>query len=224
MQNVYGFYSYPNGVQEFIVRTRRGHQPDVYVSRRYGDFKTLAAELRKAHPGESIPAPPAKDRTIVSLSTTTSPVGTQIPGTSRPGSPRGAIYATGRNTSGDSFSSQSTTSPISPTMPMLGVGGATYTGGASRLAREKNRLTLRAYLHSLLASPELASSPVLRSFLLSGPTQLTAEEMEDAIRREEADKLREDGRKRFAREIAARVDGLREAARSVKGELFAKSM
>ncbi|KAF9821175.1 hypothetical protein IEO21_00783 [Rhodonia placenta] len=170
--------------EEFIVRTRRGHQPDVYVSRRYGDFKTLAAELRKAHPGESIPAPPAKDRTIVSLSTT---------------------------------------SPISPTMPMLGVGGPTYTGGASRLAREKNRLTLRAYLHSLLASPELASSPVLRSFLLSGPTQLTAEEMEDAIRREEADKLREDGRKRFAREIAARVDGLREAARSVKGELFAKN-
>ena len=31
---------------EFIVRTRRPNQPDVYVSRRSGDFKTLAAEVR----------------------------------------------------------------------------------------------------------------------------------------------------------------------------------
>lgn len=32
-------------LQEFIVRTRRSHFKDVYVSRRYGDFKTLYNEV-----------------------------------------------------------------------------------------------------------------------------------------------------------------------------------
>ena len=34
--------------------------------------------------------------------------------------------------------------------------------------------------------------------------------------------MREDGRIRFAKEITARVDGLRDAVRSVKGELLGK--
>lgn len=32
--------------EEFIVRTRRSHFKDIFVSRRYGDFKTLADEVR----------------------------------------------------------------------------------------------------------------------------------------------------------------------------------
>lgn len=31
--------------EEFIIRTRRSHHEDRYVSRRYGDFKTLANEV-----------------------------------------------------------------------------------------------------------------------------------------------------------------------------------
>ncbi|EPS94095.1 hypothetical protein FOMPIDRAFT_1055405 [Fomitopsis schrenkii] len=58
--------------EEFIIRTSQSHQSDVFVSRRYGDFKTLANKLQKAHPGESIPAPPPKDRTTVNLSTSIS--------------------------------------------------------------------------------------------------------------------------------------------------------
>lgn len=46
--------------------------------------------------------------------------------------------------------------------------------------------------------------------------------MEDAHRREEADNTREDGRKRFAKEVAARVDGLRDAVKSVKGDIMGK--
>lgn len=65
---------------------------------------------------------------------------------------------------------------------------------------------------------------MLRSFLLSGPTQLSPEEVEDARRREEADQVREVGRIRFAKEITARVDGLRDAVKDVKGELFAKGV
>lgn len=92
----------------------------------------------------------------------------------------------------------------------------------SRLSREKNRLTLRSYLNSLLTSSTIASSPVLRSFLLSGSITLTPDELEDAQRREEADKIREEGRKRFAKEVAGRVDGLRDAVKSVKGDIMGK--
>ncbi|KAF7432980.1 hypothetical protein PC9H_004924 [Pleurotus ostreatus] len=166
---------------EFIIRTRRSRYRDVFVARRYGDFKTLATELRKAHHDEDIPSPPVKDRSTVS-----------------------------------SFGS-----PVSPTMrsPLSSQQGLP----SPRLSREKNRLTLRAYLHTLMTSKVIASSPVLRSFLLSGPTTLTADELEDARRREEADQLREEGRKRFAKEIAHRVDGLRNAIRSVKGDIMGEN-
>ena len=133
------------------------------------------------------------------------------------------LYDNDRNSSGDSFNLGS---PISPTSSYNGLdapgGGGGMAQQAARLSREKNRLTLRSYLHSLLSSSTFASSPVLKSFLLSGPTRLTEEELEDARRREEADRMREDGRMRFAKEITARVDGLRETVRSVKGELLGK--
>lgn len=73
-----------------------------------------------------------------------------------------------------------------------------------------------------MGSSTIASSPVLKSFLLSGPTTMSSEELEDARRREDADKMREDGRKRFAKEIAARVDGLRDAVKSVQGDIMGK--
>ncbi|SJL02010.1 uncharacterized protein ARMOST_05334 [Armillaria ostoyae] len=166
--------------EEFIVRTRRSHHPDHFVSRRYGDFRTLANELRKAHPNEDIRPPPAKDRSTVNVPQSMSPDSPSFPTSSVPATP-------------------------------------------SRLSREKNRLTLRAYLHSLLSSSTvIASSPVLQSFLLSNPTTLSPSELDDARQREEADHVREDGRKRFAKEIASRVDGLREAVKSVKGDVMGK--
>ncbi|KAJ7179115.1 hypothetical protein C8R46DRAFT_625317 [Mycena filopes] len=178
--------------EEFIVRTRRSNVPDVFVSRRYGDFRALALELRKAHPTEDIKPPPVKDRTTVSAPPTASPL-----------SPA-PTFASRQQSMWDDPDQ-------TPQIQQI-----------SRLAREKNRLTLRAYLHSLLASYTIASSPVLKSFLLSGPTTLSHEEIEDALRREEADRVRDDGRKHFAKEIASRVDGLRDAVKSVKGDIMGK--
>ncbi|KAF8265123.1 hypothetical protein EI94DRAFT_1736635 [Lactarius quietus] len=172
--------------EEFIIRTRRSHCKDVYVSRRYGDFRTLYNELRKAHSDEDVRPPPAKDRTYVS-------------GTS-------ASLEHAESGSNDSL-------PLSPT--------PTATPSL-RLAREKNRLTLRAYLHSLISSITIASSPVMRSFLLSDPTTLSDEELEDAQRREEADRTRDEGRKQFAKEISVRVDSLRGLVKNVKSELLGK--
>ncbi|KAG8218452.1 hypothetical protein J3R82DRAFT_4080 [Butyriboletus roseoflavus] len=182
--------------EEFLIRTTLSHDKQVCVARRYGDFRTLADELRKAHPDFIVPSPPPKDRTAVDVT---------IP----PPSP--------------SLSDHTFSSDPDPSVP--GSFYATQSNGRHpppRLSREKNRLTLRAYLHTLLANPPFSSSPVLRSFLFSGPTRLSPQEQEDARRREEADRVREQGRKEFARQISARVDQLREAVSTVKGEIVGR--
>lgn len=161
-------------------------------------------QLRKAHPDAIVPSPPPKDRTAVDVPT--SPTST-IPSdaTFPPENTSTVSLALDPSPPGDFYAAQS-------------------NGGylPSRLSREKNRLTLRAYLHALLATPPLSSSPVLRSFLFSGPTSLSPQEQEDARHREEADRVREEGKKEFAREIGVRVDQLRDAARTVKGEIVGR--
>ncbi|OAX43474.1 hypothetical protein K503DRAFT_140414 [Rhizopogon vinicolor AM-OR11-026] len=192
--------------EEFIIRTRLSENREVCVSRRYGDFKTLADELRKFHPEEMVPSPPVKDRTIVNVPRSTSPLNVSVMSRIQ-GYPLPDHGATPPDYSSESL----------PQSPSSG-----SSGPPPRLSREKNRLTLRAYLHSLMSNVTIASSPVLKSFLLSGPTTLSPDEVEDARRREEADRIRENGRKRFAHEIAVRVDGLRDAVKSVKGDIMGK--
>lgn len=201
-------------LQEFIIRTRRSHFKDVYVSRRYGDFRTLYNEvsfvahqcpfhtesqtqLRKAHPDEEIRPPPTKDRTYVSS--------------------RAPLGPTTSNTSASFEFPASGTNDPQPHSPVIPAASPSH-----RLAREKNRLTLRAYLHTLMFSTTIASSLVIKSFLLSDPTTLTNDELEDAERREEADRTRDEGRKQFSKEVSARVDSLRGLVKGVKGDLLGK--
>jgi hypothetical protein len=90
------------------------------------------------------------------------------------------------------------------------------------LAREKNRLTLRAYLNVILSIPFALNSMVLRSFLLSGAIQLSPAEKLDAQRRAEADAVREEGKRRFKEEAEKRVEALREGLADFKGDILGK--
>ncbi|KAG6335634.1 hypothetical protein ID866_3450 [Astraeus odoratus] len=139
--------------QEFIIRTRLSQDREICVSRRYGDFKTLADELRKAHPEEIVPSPPAKDRTAVDM---TAPALAQL--SSPTHSPTQAAFD---KTSQDSLPQSS---PIPGTFHAHAQQYGNSKHPASRLSREKNRLTLRAYLHSLLATPAFASSPLPQNY------------------------------------------------------------
>ncbi|KAG8721485.1 hypothetical protein FRC08_012618 [Ceratobasidium sp. 394] len=192
--------------EEFVIRTRRTGQPDVFVSRRYGDFKSLSDELRKHHPMEEVRPPPQKDRSqvVVNGANPSFSIRSYLYGSTTPTSPAGPSTPVPTNDSVESIGSPTSIS----TQPQS-------------LSREKNRLTLRGYLHGLLShSSAIASSPVLRSFLLSGPIRLTDEERRDAERREEADRVREEGKKKFAEEVAARVEVLRGAVRGVRGDMM----
>lgn len=249
---------------ETIWRLQNSGRRGILLSHARSHKFLTQSQLRKAHPSEIVPPPPPKDRTYVNVnlsappsastsppspfgasthpsasfqhSVPSSPSMNYIPRQSRP---MPGMYQNEAYSSVDSLQSIGSNSS-SPGSPAIANGSSVLSHQASRLAREKNRLTLRAYLHSLLSSPVFASSPVLRSFLLSNPTRLryvhvlifvtfglsvylfSDEELTDARRREEADRMRDDGRIRFAKEIRERVDGLREAVRSVKGELMGK--
>ena len=157
-------------------------------------------QLRKAHPDEEIRPPPAKDRTYVSSRVRELPLSPTPSNTS-------SSFETPAPTGGSYDSPPA--SPVPTVAPSL------------RLAREKNRLTLRAYLHALMSST-IGSSPVIRSFLSADPTTLTNEEVEDAQRREEADRTRDEGRKQFAREVSAQVDSLRSVVKCLKGDLLGR--
>jgi flagellar basal body-associated protein FliL len=111
--------------------------------------------------------------------------------------------------------------PLSPTPSNMSSLTVNATG-KHNLAREKNRLTLRAYLHNLLNSPVIASSPVLRSFLMDGPIRLNQEEKTDILRREDADHVREEGKKRFDKEVKDRVEKLQQSMGHFKSDVVGK--
>ncbi|OCF31899.1 PX domain-containing protein [Kwoniella heveanensis BCC8398] len=206
--------------EEFIIRTRRNGVSDTFVTRRYGDFRRLADELRLAFPDYPIPPPPPKDKTATAAAVVSPPAsagysaynplrmiygsGTPATGSPDPGSPSG--YAT-PSTSSTAGPPDSPSSPTTQTTP---------------LSREKNRLTLRAYLQSILALPFIINSPILRSFLLSAPTALTPPETVDCQRRLEADAVREEGRRRFRLEAEKRIEALREGLAQFKGDVLSK--
>ncbi|ORY28587.1 hypothetical protein BCR39DRAFT_534242 [Naematelia encephala] len=197
---------------EFLIRTRRPGVGDVFVSRRYGDFKRLADELRFAFPDHNLPPPPPKDKSV-----TAQPV--VAPQQYSYYNPMRMIYGSGSTGTPPSNSGTSTPAPnASSTFP----DPASPVGSTTPLSREKNRLTLRAYLQSVLQIPQISDSPMLRSFLLSNPTILTPPEAMDCQRRLEADAVREEGRRRFREEAAKRVEALREGLAQFKGDVLSR--
>ncbi|GMK60115.1 hypothetical protein CspeluHIS016_0903320 [Cutaneotrichosporon spelunceum] len=193
--------------EEFIIRTQRSGFKDVYVSRRYGDFRRLAEEIRSRFPEVALANPPTKDKTV----TTVAPVQQGGYGYYNP---LRMIYGSGTATPTDPPKNGTSSPRPSVDEP----GPATPTP----LSREKNRLTLRAYLQNILSIPEVANSPVIRSFLLSSPITLTPPEMADVQRRMEADAVREEGRRRFREEAERRVEKLREGLAQFKGDILTR--
>ncbi|CAH7682702.1 hypothetical protein BY996DRAFT_6432492 [Phakopsora pachyrhizi] len=176
--------------EEFVIRTRTPALGEVYVSRRYREFVQLAEILRVEFPEIDIRNPPPKDRRAVDGTTDG--------------------YATA-NSSGPS-----PTLPGSLTVDELPISDPL---APIHFAREKNRLTLRAYLHRLLAKSEISNSHQFEKFLISDPIQLTASEKRDVENREARDRAREKERIRFKTEVQNRVRELDQYLRSFREEL-----
>ncbi|CAD6898166.1 unnamed protein product [Tilletia controversa] len=205
--------------EEFIIRTRRPNQPEIYVSRRYGDFARLAETLRIDFPDEEIRPPPNKDRSHRHVDDDASAPSPNLKPTNAGES---ISWEEGEQEEVlDDDESQRPADQPRRRLRKISLGRATHPAQMStvQLAREKNRLTLRAYLRSLLAVPAVADSESFQDFLIGDPIVLNRDEIEDAARRERLDEVREAEQQQFADESARRAKELQTHLKAFKEDL-----
>ena len=161
----------------------------------------MTDQLRKECVDEKVSNPPPKDRRSVDLRAGASPDLSPRPSMDS-GAPPFA------STSSSAASTTTTTPPL-----------AFDPAHVPSLARERNRLTLRAYLRSILANPVLASSDAFQSFLLESPIEMNPKEQQDVLIREEMDRIREQEMRSFRAEVEERVEELEGYLRKFREEL-----
>lgn len=75
--------------------------------------------------------------------------------------------------------------------------------------RENQRISLRAFLRTLLHNPQIAQTKAIQDFLTRDPITPRDEDIDDIVRRSEVDKKRVEEQKKFyeiARKRAADLD------------------
>ena len=199
---------------EFLIRVRRAGQADIYVGRRYGEFSKLHKRLRTELAGKMLPPLPRKNKTSTTASMfgggddddSISSVSTQSTNFEDSSSTRNLVSRAHKRigsraslTPGTGTpSSRRTSTEVSPAR-----------GETIRLHREDQRVSLRAFLRTLLQNPQIAEARSMSDFLTLQPVKLNEEELEDVERRREMDMNRLEEQRRFyeiARQRAAELD------------------
>lgn len=203
---------------EFILRVHQEGKPHIYVGRRYGDFVKLHKRLRTELPGKVLPPLPRKNkRSSTSIffggsgddeTSSVSSVSTHENGQPADEESRGRLttnLGVGSARRSISRSSALSKSPKSPKSPRL----SSDHGETVVLYREEQRVSLRAFLRTLLQNKRIAESKAMKEFLTGQPIALTEEDLVDIQRRRDADAARVEEQQRFyeiARQRAAELD------------------
>ncbi|GJJ77109.1 hypothetical protein EMPS_09468 [Entomortierella parvispora] len=91
----------------------------------------------------------------------------------------------------------------------------------AKAAHEKDRISLRGYLHNLArVAPEIVTSTIFVQFLTKDPVTLTADELKDIQIRAALDQHRAEQQEKFDREVAAKVQELEGHMKQVKLDLL----
>lgn len=201
---------------EFLIRVKRVEQPEIYVGRRYGDFAKLHKNLRREMPGKVLPPLPRKNKS--------STLSSMMPGGDDDGS---SISSVSTQASVAEDTSRSFTPKHQRFKSSLSLGTGSGTGSPRnrasprpslsrepspqpiRLHREDQRVSLRAFLRTILQNPQIAESKSVAEFFSSQPVTLNEEELEDVARRKEMDARRLEEQRQFyeiARKRAAELD------------------
>lgn len=217
---------------EFILRIKRKGELEHFVGRRYGDFSKLHRKLRTELPGRVLPALPKKNKTDTrasglltsftsaandsddssasSISTRRTRQSQNFGGASSLLTASSAARGPGSIRSARSSRSKKGTSPRPSVDGQLSPGFATPNGNKEIvLWRENQRISLRAFLRSLLHNPQVANTKAMVEFLSGDPITPTDEDVEDIIRRKALDEKRMEEQKEFyeiARRRAAELD------------------
>ncbi|KFY41538.1 hypothetical protein V495_04894 [Pseudogymnoascus sp. VKM F-4514 (FW-929)] len=212
---------------EFILRVRKKGEMPYFTGRRYGDFLKLHKSLRTEFPGKILPEPPKKNKQNHTATNLFS---------SSKGDDSDSSSISSVSTKGTSVTDAAATTTAS--MRMLAVKGnhrqssSGQTLGADSprnsidnrslsnsintsdnehvvLHRESQRISLRAFLRTLLQNPEIARSRAIDEFLTHHHITPTDEDVADIDKRRLMDEKRLKEQKKFyeiARKRAAELD------------------
>jgi hypothetical protein len=219
---------------EFILRIKKKGELEHFVGRRYSDFAKLHSRLRTELPGRVIPEMPKKNKsdTTTTIAFTSmfsngndSDASSISSVSTRPNGYSSMLSPGHRKTdSSASFRSNRSKGLNSPRLPSPRV--STDEGRLSPairqdsdksdqseqsvvLWRENQRISLRAFLRSLLHNPQFANTNAMQEFLSGEPITPTDDDVEDILRRKALDEKRMQEQKQFyeiARKRAAELD------------------
>lgn len=193
-------------------------KPDRYVGRRFGEFAKLHKRLRTEMPGKILPPLPRKNKGSVSSTilgggdddaSSVSSVSTQDANFTDDS--RSARTLTVNNADHHRSSSRSSVTKKlkSATVTPRPSTGDLKTEVTVSLYRENQRVSLRAFLRTLLQNPRIAESKALEEFLTADPITLNEEELMDIQRRKDLDAKRVEEQRQFyeiARKRAQELD------------------
>lgn len=214
-----------NVLQEFILRVKRKNETENYVGRRYGDFSRLHKQLQLEVPGKVLPPLPKKNKSSAVPSglfgggDASDDDSISSASTQKTGPPLSPLYSEAPKSMSlkTAFGHKKSASTASlgkasprPSMDDRSSGPWSPTkGGDVVLHRESQRISLRAYLRSLLQNTQVAQTKAMQDFLTRDPIALKPEDIVDIARRKTVDEKRVEEQKRFyeiARKRAAELD------------------
>ncbi|KAJ5769400.1 hypothetical protein N7520_003959 [Penicillium odoratum] len=196
---------------EFLIRVRRDDKEEYHIGRRYGEFVNLHRRLRTEFPGKHLPPLPRKNKT----STTSSWFGSaddDASSVSSLSSDRDASFEDLSGQSGRTLAPGGTLNRSASRASFRSTKSPRASGDVSRdtvLYREEQRVSLRAFLRTLLQNKRIAESKSLAEFLTARPIKLNEEELIDVQKRKKMDAIRIEEQKKFyeiARQRAAELD------------------
>lgn len=197
---------------EFVLRVKQKGHSEVFVARRYGDFSRLHKQLRLELPGKVLPGLPSKNKSHTgawfhgngddsdadSVSSLSVEQSEHEGGSSSSGGLRSYLGfgsgSHGRSPSGGSGAS---------TPGRRSLDHASTHESPTVLYREEQRVSLRAFLRTVLQNERVAASTSMRDFLLATPIKLNRDELADIETRKDLDARRMKEQRQFY-EIARR--------------------
>jgi Domain of unknown function in PX-proteins (DUF3818)/PX domain len=189
---------------EFLIRVRTNTKDAFYVGRRYGEFAKLHKRLRIELPGKVLPPLPRKNKSSTSSgflsvagavdddASSISSVSTQDVGrTDDTGSLRNLVGMSHKRVASRTSLAGKSSRGNSP-RPSTDVERETV-----HLYREEQRVSLRAFLRTILQNQQIAETKAISDFLSLHPVKPNEEELLDIERRKEMDAKRLEEQRRF---------------------------
>ncbi|KAK5663483.1 hypothetical protein OQA88_3913 [Cercophora sp. LCS_1] len=204
---------------EFLLRVKRKGEIEHWIGRRYGDFAHLHKRIRTELPGKVLPPLPRKNKSNSTASGLFGGGGNDSEVSSISSSSTQQVGTPGVNGTSEKFSKmlsvRGSSSRAPSPRPSVDEKPTSPASPSPRgqenvvLWREEQRISLRAFLRSLLHDPQIARTKAMEDFLTKNPLTPKDEDIEDITRRKLMDERRVEEQKKFyeiARKRAAELD------------------